>query len=171
MRAHGVVTQAQLDALKDGAVIDGVAYGPVEATLDSVQGANAWLTIGLREGKNREVRNILGSLNLTVNRLIRISYGPFQLLDLDDGAVESVKRRVLAEQLGPTLAAQFGIARADDDAPHAGKSGGGRKSGGKPHPDRDGKPHPEKRARRDDRRGPDKPGSETRGPDKRRERP
>jgi 23S rRNA pseudouridine2605 synthase len=109
VRAHGRVTQAELDKLKDGIEIDGVRYGPIEATLDSVQGANAWLTVALREGKNREVRRILSYLGLDVNRLIRISYGPFQLLDLKPGAVEPVKRRVLAEQLGPRLADDLGL--------------------------------------------------------------
>jgi 23S rRNA pseudouridine2605 synthase len=109
VRAHGRVSQAQLDGLKDGVEIEGVRYGPVEAALDSVQGANAWLTIGLREGKNREVRRILAHLGVEVNRLIRISFGPFQLLDLKPGAVEPVKRRVLAEQLSPKLAGELGL--------------------------------------------------------------
>lgn len=109
VRAFGDVTQERLDALKEGVEVDGVRYGPIEATLDQKQGSNVWLTIGLREGKNREVRNILASLNLTVNRLIRISFGPFQLLDLEQGTVESVKRRVLADQLGPELAETFGL--------------------------------------------------------------
>lgn len=109
VRAFGTVTQAQLDALKEGIEIDGVRYGPIEATLDSTQGRNNWLTIGLREGKNREVRNILGSLDLVVNRLIRVSYGPFQLLDLEEGKAESVKRRVLADQLGPELTKRFSL--------------------------------------------------------------
>ncbi len=107
VRAHGSITQGQLDELKNGVEIDGVRYGPIEATLDTTQGRNSWLTLGLREGKNREVRNILGSLELVVNRLIRISYGPFQLMDLDEGKAESVKRRVLADQLGPELTKQF----------------------------------------------------------------
>ena len=109
VRAHGNVTQQQLDALKDGIEIEGVRYGPIEATLDSVQGTNRWLTLGLREGKNREVRNILRSLDLVVNRLIRVSFGPFQLLDLEESKAESVKRRVLADQLGPELANTFGL--------------------------------------------------------------
>ncbi len=109
VRAFGDVTPEQLTALKDGVEIEGVRYGPIEATLDQKQGSNVWLTIGLREGKNREVRNILGSLGLTVNRLIRISFGPFQLLDLEQGTVESVKRRVLADQLGAELAEKFGL--------------------------------------------------------------
>jgi 23S rRNA pseudouridine2605 synthase len=104
VRAHGRVTQADLDKLKDGIEIEGVRYGPIEATIDSVQGANAWLTMGLREGKNREVRRILAHLGVEVNRLIRISYGPFQLLELKPGEAEPVKRRVLAEQLGRKLA-------------------------------------------------------------------
>ena len=117
VRAFGTVTQAQLDALKDGMDIDGVRYGPIEATLDQVQGSNVWLTIGLREGKNREVRNILASLTLTVNRLIRISFGPFQLFDLEQGLVESVKRRVLADQLGPDVADRFGLRAEQEPAP------------------------------------------------------
>jgi 23S rRNA pseudouridine2605 synthase len=115
VRAMGSVTQEQLDGLKDGIEIEGVRYGPIEATLDSVKGANVWMTIGLREGKNREVRKILGSLLLEVNRLIRISFGPFQLMDLEDGQVEQVKRRVLADQLGPDLAKQFGLDVAPED--------------------------------------------------------
>jgi 23S rRNA pseudouridine2605 synthase len=109
VRARGRVTQADLDKLKDGVEIEGVSYGPVEATLDSFQGANSWLTLGLREGKNREVRKILGSLGLEVGRLIRISFGPFQLLDLAEGEAEIIKRRVLADQLGPKLAEEFGL--------------------------------------------------------------
>ena len=109
VRANGTVTQEQLDALKDGVMIEGIQYGPIEGTVDREQGANVWLTLGLREGKNREVRKILGTLGLEVNRLIRISFGPFQLLDLEEGTVERVKRRVLADQLGPELAKQFGL--------------------------------------------------------------
>jgi 23S rRNA pseudouridine2605 synthase len=115
VRAMGSVTQVQLDALKDGIEIEGVRYGPVEATLDSVKGSNVWMTIGLREGKNREVRKILGSLMLDVNRLIRISFGPFQLMDLEEGKIEQVKRRVLADQLGPELTKQFGLDVAPED--------------------------------------------------------
>jgi 23S rRNA pseudouridine2605 synthase len=109
VRGHGRVSQAQLDGLKDGVEIEGVRYGPIEATLDSVQGANTWLTMALREGKNREVRRILAHLGLDVNRLIRISYGPFQLLELKPGAVDPVKRRVLAEQLGARMATDLGL--------------------------------------------------------------
>ncbi len=109
VRAKGRVEQAQLETLKEGVEVEGVRYGPVEATLDSEQGANVWLSVGIREGKNREVRKVLGSLGLEVNRLIRISFGPFQLLDLKPGDVERVRRRVLFDQLGPQLAAELGI--------------------------------------------------------------
>ena len=115
VRAHGTIAQEALDKLKAGIEIDGVRYGPIEATLDKPQGANVWLTLGLREGKNREVRKILEHLGLTVNRLIRISFGPFQLLNLQLGKVEPVKRRVLIEQLGPAAVSELGIAEFDDD--------------------------------------------------------
>jgi len=108
------ITQADLDKLKDGISVEGVHYGPIEATLDSRQGLNVWLTIGLREGKNREVRKILASLELDVNRLIRVSFGPFQLLDLKPGTVEQVRRKTLIDQLGPRLAEQFKLT-ADDE--------------------------------------------------------
>jgi len=109
VRAHGRVTQAALDALKQGISIDGVHYGPVEARIDREQGSNLWLTLALREGKNREVKRIAEHLGLTVNRLIRVSFGPFALGELAEGAVEEVKRRVLAEQLGAKLGEQFGL--------------------------------------------------------------
>jgi 23S rRNA pseudouridine2605 synthase len=109
VRAHGRITQAALDRLKNGIEVEGVKYGPIEAVLDKEQGANVWLTISLREGKNREVRKVLGALGLDVNRLIRISYGPFQLLDLPPGVVEPVRRRVLIEQLGARLARDLGL--------------------------------------------------------------
>ncbi len=108
VRAKGSVTQDKLDALIQGITVDGVHYGPIEATIDRVQGANSWLTLALREGKNREVRNVLGALGLEVNRLIRLSYGPFQLAELPQGEAEEVRTRVLADQLGPELAAAAG---------------------------------------------------------------
>jgi 23S rRNA pseudouridine2605 synthase len=115
VRAFGRITQARLDELKTGFEIEGVRYGPIEASLDSQQGANVWLTLGLREGKNREVKKVLGALGLEVNRLIRVSFGPFQLAELQPGAVEPVKRRVLAEQLGPRLAVDFGLAEGKEE--------------------------------------------------------
>jgi len=109
VRAHGSIKQDALDALRQGVTIDGVRYGPVEARLDREQGSNLWLTISLREGKNREVKRIAEHLGLTVNRLIRVSFGPFALGELAEGAVDEIKRRVLADQLGPKLAAAFGL--------------------------------------------------------------
>jgi len=109
VRAHGDTDQAQLDRLKKGVTIDGMEYGPIEASLDRVQGDNLWLTLGLREGKNREVKRILEHLGLQVNRLIRLSFGPFQLGDLEVGLVEEVKTRVLKDQLGKGLSEQAGV--------------------------------------------------------------
>lgn len=109
VRAHGAITQDKLDPLRKGVTVDGIHYGAIEAVLDRVQGSNLWLTFAIREGKNREVRNVLGHLGLSVTRLIRVSFGPFQLGELDDGAVEEVPTRVLREQLGEKLAALSGV--------------------------------------------------------------
>ena len=114
VRAHGAIAQPKLDALRGGVAIDGVRYGAIEATIDRVQGSNTWLTFAIREGKNREVRNVLGHLGLTVTRLIRVSFGPFQLGELTEGAVEEVPTRVLREQLGERVLAQ---SNADFSAP------------------------------------------------------
>ncbi|MHA6298462.1 pseudouridine synthase [Devosia sp. CAU 1758] len=108
VRAFGQVTQVQLDSLKHGITVEGVQYGPITATLEREQGSNVWIVLGLREGKNREVKNVLGSLGLEVNRLIRVSYGPFQLGDLPEGGVEMVKSRMLRDQLGKKLAESAG---------------------------------------------------------------
>lgn len=116
VRAHGSVTQATLDGLRAGITVDGIHYGPIEAALERVQGTNLWLTFAIREGKHREVRNVLGHLGLVVTRLIRVSFGPFQLGELAAGAVEEVRTRVLREQLGARLVARSG---ADFSAPLA----------------------------------------------------
>lgn len=100
VRVHGRVTDAALAKLAKGITVDGMRYGPIQAELDSAPGANAWLTMTLREGKNREIRRVCEHLGWTVNRLIRVSYGPFQLGQLKRGAVEVVPARVLADQLG-----------------------------------------------------------------------
>ena len=131
VRAHGEVTQDQLDALKKGVEVDGVKYGSIDAQLERDQGANVWLVFAIREGKNREVRNVMAHLGLEVNRLIRVSYGPFQLGELAEGQVEEVKTRVLREQLGEKVAALAGAEFArpmpdevmvgDGDAPRAKK--------------------------------------------------
>jgi 23S rRNA pseudouridine2605 synthase len=114
VRAHGSVMQDKLDALRKGVTISGIHYGAIEAVLERVQASNLWLTFAIREGKNREVRNVLGHLGLTVTRLIRVSFGPFQLGELAEGAVEEVGTRVLREQLGDKLVA---ISGADFSAP------------------------------------------------------
>jgi 23S rRNA pseudouridine2605 synthase len=114
VRANGRVTQEMLDRLSRGMTVEGIKYGPIQATLDREQGANVWLTLGLREGKNREVRNVLRELGLSVNRLIRVSYGPFQLRELAPAAVEEVTMRVLREQIGEKVERRAG---ADFSAP------------------------------------------------------
>ncbi|QTL05378.1 pseudouridine synthase [Aquabacter sp. L1I39] len=114
VRAKGEIDQAQLDGLIKGITVEGVEYGPIEATLDRVQGANAWITVALREGKNREVRNVLGALGLLVNRLIRVSYGPFQLGEVPEGGIEEVRTRILRDQMGAEIIAASG---ADFDGP------------------------------------------------------
>jgi 23S rRNA pseudouridine2605 synthase len=119
VRAHGEVTQAQLDELKKGVEVDGVKYGSIDATLERDQGANVWLVFAIREGKNREVRNVMAHLGLEVNRLIRVSYGPFQLGELAEGEVEEVKTRVLREQLGEKIAT---LAGADFNRPMPGEA-------------------------------------------------
>lgn len=114
VRAFGEVTQDKLDTVKDGVEIDGVHYGPVIARFERQQGFNTWLTVDLREGKNREVKTVLEHLGLAVNRLIRISFGPFQLGEIEEGEVEEIRSRVLQDQLGTELAAKAG---ADFEAP------------------------------------------------------
>jgi len=114
VRAYGDIDQSRLDELKDGIAVEGVLYGAIEATLDRKQGHNVWITMGLREGKNREIKNVLGALGLDVNRLIRISFGPFQLGDIREGEVVEIKSRTLREQLGERMIEESG---ANFDAP------------------------------------------------------
>ena len=99
VRVRGAVDPAALAGLARGITVDGMRYGPIEAALDSRKGENAWLSVGLREGRNREIRKVMAALDLAVSRLIRISYGPFQLGLLPRGAVEEIQARVLREQL------------------------------------------------------------------------
>jgi len=100
VRVHGNVDESALAALTGGVTLSGIRYGPVQARLDRVQGSNAWLTVALVEGKNREVRRIMEHLGLAVTRLIRVAYGPFQLGKLEPGAIAEVPAKVLREQLG-----------------------------------------------------------------------
>jgi 23S rRNA pseudouridine2605 synthase len=125
VRVNGRPTDGMLDPLRKGLEIDGQKFLPMTVTIDRQQGANAWLTVGLREGKNREIRRAMADIGLSVNRLIRISYGPFQLGKLKPGAVEPVRGRVLRDQLGGDVP---GPQPADEAAPAHGK------------PNRNGKP-------------------------------
>ncbi|HQU69857.1 MAG TPA: pseudouridine synthase [Albidovulum sp.] len=100
VRVNGRPNEATFDPLRRGMTIDGEDFQPMEVSLDKQQGANAWLTVGIREGKNREIRRAMTEVGLTVNRLIRVSYGPFRLNTMKPGDVVEVKQRVLREQLG-----------------------------------------------------------------------
>ena len=100
VRVNGNPVDPDLEPLRKGIVIDGERFQPMGVMIDRIQGANAWLTVGIREGKNREVRRAMAAINLTVNRLIRISYGPFRLGDMKEGQVEEVRGKVLRDQLG-----------------------------------------------------------------------
>ena len=100
VRINGSVSEAKLDELRAGIEVEGIRYQPMVVTFDRQQGANAWLTVSLREGKNREIRRAMGAIGVTVNRLIRVSYGPFQLAALKQGDVEELKQRVVRDQLG-----------------------------------------------------------------------
>ncbi len=103
VRVFGRPDPQTLARLARGVKVDGVQYGPIEASIDSIKGSNAWLTVSLREGKNREIRRVMEHLGLQVNRLIRIAYGPFQLGDVPRGGAEEVPRKILHEQLGTAL--------------------------------------------------------------------
>ncbi|NVJ92774.1 MAG: rRNA pseudouridine synthase [Methylocystaceae bacterium] len=104
VRVHGRVNEDDLAALKEGPVIEGVQYGSVEAILDVQKGANAWINLSIREGKNREVRRIMESLGYDVTRLIRTDYGPIQLGKLPRGEMEEVPRKALVEWFGGKVA-------------------------------------------------------------------
>lgn len=126
VRVHGRVDEAALAALAAGVTVDGMAYGPIEAGLDARQGTNSWLTIVLREGKNREIRKVMQHLGLSVTRLIRTAHGPFKLADLPRGAVEEVNPKLLRDMAGVAapprikrgveLAAEAAAARAAEAA-------------------------------------------------------
>lgn len=103
VRVKGTPKTEDFAPLRKGVTIEGERFQPMEVVLDRQQGANAWLTVGLREGKNREIRRAMGEIGLDVNRLIRVSYGPFRLNDLKPGEVEEIKPRVLSDQLGVPL--------------------------------------------------------------------
>jgi 23S rRNA pseudouridine2605 synthase len=139
VRAHGEVLQSQLDALREGVTIEGIHYAGIEARLEREQGSNVWIMMGLREGKNREIKRVLEHVGLAVNRLIRVSFGPFELGDLPEGAVAELNTRILRDQLGLKLAKQAG---ANFDAPTESRASpvappprdGGRAGGERPRP-------------------------------------
>ena len=103
VRVHGIIDEQKLNNLKNGTVVDGVRYGPVKVEIETLKGTNAWLIVTIAEGKNREVRKVMKSVGLDVARLIRLSYGPFQLGSLKKGEVKEVPQKVLKEQLGGKL--------------------------------------------------------------------
>lgn len=103
VRVHGFINKNKLADLAKGATVDGINYGPVKAELESQNGTNSWLVVTLNEGKNREVRKLMKSIGLEVARLIRLSYGPFQLGNLKKGEVREVPQKVLKEQLGSKI--------------------------------------------------------------------
>ncbi len=147
VRVNGRPTEDTFAPLRDGITADGERFQPMQVTLDRQQGANAWLTVGLREGKNREIRRAMEEIGLSVNRLIRVSYGPFQLGDLKPGAVEEVRRKILRDQLGlealevaptgtatrkPTVKRPNGPKTSGQRPGASGARAGGNFAGGKP---------------------------------------
>ncbi|MGB5865379.1 MAG: pseudouridine synthase [Sulfitobacter sp.] len=132
VRVNGRPTEDDLEPLRAGIIADGEPFQPMEVMLDRQKGANAWLTVGIREGKNREIRRAMDVIGLSVNRLIRVSYGPFQLGELKQGGVEEVRRKVLRDQLGPEADALLGeppaaptqVKRFKRRVPHKGDFGG-----------------------------------------------
>ncbi|MDO8883648.1 MAG: pseudouridine synthase [Pseudotabrizicola sp.] len=107
VRVKGNPTEPEIEPLRKGITIDGERFQPMEVKIDRHQGANAWLTIGLREGKNREIRRAMFAIGMTVNRLIRVSYGPFRLNEMEPGDVEEIKARVMRDQLGALISGQI----------------------------------------------------------------
>lgn len=145
VRAHGRPDEAMLAPLRKGLSLEGERFQPMKVDIERQQGANVWLIIGLREGKNREIRRALEAVGLKVNRLIRVSYGPFQLGDLAPGGVEEVKPKVIRDQLGLAPAAHGGGQKggakggargAPKGPPRSGKPGGSR--GKAPRPSKRG---------------------------------
>ena len=136
VRAHGTADDAALKPLRDGITVDGERFRPMTVTLDRTQGGNVWLTIGLREGRNREIRRALEAVGLRVNRLIRVSYGPFRLGELKPGAIEEVKGRVLSDQLGLAERGAQAKAKPRPAKPRPSRPGGTRPKAPGPKPKR-----------------------------------
>ncbi len=140
VRINGRPSDVSLEPLRKGITVDGERFQPMQITLDRQQGANAWLTVGLREGKNREIRRAMAHIGLTVNRLIRISYGPFQLGELKAGAVEEVRRKTMRDQLGLATETPTGTAKAKSADKGRGRGQVKGQGKGKPVPHRQRKP-------------------------------
>ncbi len=100
VRVHGKIDEKKLASLKKGITIEGIRYGEINATVEKIQGTNAWLSVAITEGKNREVRKVMKAIDLEVTRLIRVSYGPFQLGSLASGEVSEISKKILNEQIG-----------------------------------------------------------------------
>jgi 23S rRNA pseudouridine2605 synthase len=137
VRVFGTPSEEALAGLRQGITVDGVRYGPIEARVDQTTGSNSWLTVSLREGRNREVRRVMEHLGLKVNRLMRVAYGPFQLGSMKRGEVKEVPPKVLAEQLGLEVPADrrtgFAKAKPPKTARKPGKARGqGPKPGARP---------------------------------------
>ncbi len=184
VRVNGKPDDAMLEPLRKGIEIEGERFQAMEVVLDRQQGANAWLTVGLREGKNREIRRAMEAVGLTVNRLIRVSYGPFQLGNLGTGEVSEIKGRILRDQLGlepeevqGTRRPQKGKPRPDrperperpERGTRGGKPGAGKSAPGKPGPGKPGRSRSaasepgEWQAGKPGGRGAGKPGDKARG--------
>lgn len=123
VRVHGTIDPETLVPLERGLIVDGVKYGPIKAILDRQQGSNAWLTISLKEGKNREIRRVMEHMGWPVSRLIRVAYGPFQLGSLAEGGVEEVPAKIVKDQLGQGRDGGGWAKSADDDRPRPPKAG------------------------------------------------
>ncbi|MGJ8546909.1 MAG: pseudouridine synthase [Sulfitobacter sp.] len=122
VRVNGRPQDADFEPLRAGVVASGEPFQPMTVSLDRQQGANAWLTVGIREGKNREIRRAMEEIGLKVSRLIRISYGPFQLGELKPGAVEELRRKIVRDQLGMPAEDPTGTARPKPKPSFKGKS-------------------------------------------------
>jgi 23S rRNA pseudouridine2605 synthase len=132
VRVNGKPDDARIEPLRKGITVEGERFQPMQVSLDRQQGANAWLTVGIREGRNREVRRAMEAVGLIVNRLIRTGYGPFQLGELAAGAVEEVRPRVLRDQLGLAAPAEAAAAKAARPAAKKGPPGKPDAEGKKP---------------------------------------
>jgi len=132
VRLHGRPTDADFARLAAGMTIDGMRYAAIDAKLERTQASNAWISMTLREGKNREIRRVLGALGYEVSRLIRISYGPFQLGELKPGIVDEIKPHVIRQQLGNDRASQLGFttkrAKIPKDRPPGPQTGSRKKT-------------------------------------------